>query len=242
MQHLKRVLPMMIEAASYEWVLILLDDVNATRLSLPRLIRIARHNQLSWASPAVHYAHDKVMTPHDTARLRELGAPPAAVGRVVRRIESFAWLMTPPMYRCLHTLIDTALNAIGWGYDHWLFLYCRGWPSVRFKAGVVDALTVTHGLISSSSAVPASATTTASSSTTMTAAGGAAAARPRRTAAVEAMLTHTYGRKEASEQKDAMIGDFARRGLPPLHAVDKQPHGWLMDAPSEPSAALPAVR
>ena len=181
-QHLKRVLPIFVEAIGFSHVLVLLDDVLATSISLPRLLRVMAHNELSWASPAVEGAHDEVALPRNASELKRLGAPEGAIGRVVRlaiasrgildsflrvcvmsacmlcplvtrvavswpsdpiplsptlmsdqvhRIESFAWLMTPPMYRCLHTLIDPALNGVGWGYDHWLYLYCRSWPSVR---------------------------------------------------------------------------------------------------------------
>lgn len=114
-QHLKRVLPSFVESAGYEWVFVLLDDVNASKISLARLERIARHNHLSWLSPAVYGAHDEVAKPHNISRLQAMGAPVGSVGRVVRRIEAFAWLMTPAMFRCLHTLIDPARNGVGWG-------------------------------------------------------------------------------------------------------------------------------
>ena len=205
-QHLKRVLPTFVEASRYEWILVLLDDVNATRMPLARLLRIARFNNLTFASPAVYGAHDDVARPRDEAKLRAMGAPPRTVGRVVRRIESFAWLMTPPMFRCLHSLIDPALNGVGWGYDHWLYLYCRSWPSVRFKAGVIDSLTVVHGLESEVEKEAES--------------GGAK---------LPAMLSHTYSRREAQQAKQAMVADMASRGLLKLHPVDGHAHGWLAD-------------
>ena len=59
-QHVKRVLPAMVEGLRYEWVFVLFDDVDATSLQLEVLLRIARFNQLSWASPAVDGAHDEV--------------------------------------------------------------------------------------------------------------------------------------------------------------------------------------
>jgi hypothetical protein len=185
-QHLKRVLPSFVEALGYEWVLTLLDDVDTTALSLPRLVAIAAHNELSWASPAVDGAHDDVCSQpprltHRTilprpfspasrfmittiaalyvcaccrcsrhahvhsSRGSELPPPqldvsstgshsallsrcspvpsahrprgPVHTAGIVHRIEAFAWLMTPPMFRCLHALIDPALNGVGWGYD-----------------------------------------------------------------------------------------------------------------------------
>lgn len=67
--------------------------------------------------------------------------------------------------------------------DHWLYLFCKSWPSVDFKAGVVDGMTVVHGLDTPGSA-----------------------GRP-------AMLSHTYARKEAQQAKDAMVADMARRGM-----------------------------
>ena len=198
-QHLKRVLPTFIEAASYAWVLMLLDDVNATRVSLPQLARIAAYNNLSFASPAVHGAHDGVSRPRNATALRAMGAPRGSIGRVVHRIESFAWLMTPPMFRCLHTLIDTGLNGVGWGYDHWLFLYCRSWPSVNFKAGVIDSITVAHGLAGTGEAASSS------------------------------MFEHTYSRTQAQQAKESMIADMVRRGMPRLHLVDHNSHGWLFE-------------
>ena len=154
-QHIKRVPPSMVELGGFEWVFVLLDDVDTTGLSLAELARVARHNGLSWVSPSVEYAHDAVMRPTSAAErqalARRLGRGSGAaggvvVGRLVKRIEAFAWLLSPPMYRCFHALIDPNLNGIGWGYDNWLGLYCQAWPELRpVRAGVVDTMVVLHG-------------------------------------------------------------------------------------------------
>ena len=223
-QHLKRVLPTLVEGLRYEWVFVLLDDINATRLSLSHLLKVAIHNKLSWASPAVDGAHDDVAKPRNTSELSRLGAPSTAIGRVVHRIESFTWLMTPPMYRCLHTLIDPALNGVGWGYDHWLYLYCSKWPPVDFKAGIVDSMVVVHGL-----------TPEPSSSSTSSAAAAATSATDDAASRSAAVLAHTYGRKEAQEAVKMMQEDMAKRGMGKMRMTDKWVHGWLV----EPGVPIP---
>lgn len=72
-QHLKRVLPLFVEAQSYSYVLILLDDVDATRVRLPRMLSVIEHNQLSWASPSVDGAHDSIMERRNASALAKLG-------------------------------------------------------------------------------------------------------------------------------------------------------------------------
>jgi len=196
--HLKRVLPSFVEMGRFEWVLVLMDDVQLSRESfdLERMLRIATHNNLTAVTPAVSFAHDEVMrvptTPH----------PRGIVGRVTKRTEVFALALTVPAFRCWHELIDTAMNSIGWGYDHWLYTFCKSWRSLDYKAGIIDTMEVVHGGQASGEA------------------GGNVSA---------AAFTRTYGNREAKSARDAMRSDFKRRGLPPLHPVDRLTHGWLHD-------------
>jgi len=196
--HLKRVLPSFVEMGRFEWVFVLLDDVQLSRenFDLARMLRIAVHNNLTTVSPAVRFPHDEVMsapaTPH----------PRGVVGRVTKRAEVFALALTTPAFRCWYELIDTALNSIGWGYDHWLYHFCKSWGSLHYKAGIVDVMEVVHG-------------------------GQASGMDSSNTSA--AAFMRTYGSREAKSAKEAMRNDFKRRGMPPLHPVDRLTHGWLYD-------------
>lgn len=173
----------------------LLDDVRlpAARFSLDRLLQVARHNNLSTVSPAVLNAHDAIMAPTSAGR------PADAVGRVVRRLEIFAVALTAAGYRCWFELIDVGLNAVGWGYDHWLHPFCRTWRSFEYKAGIVDTQVAVHGAQANASGSRATA------------------------------FEHTYARKGAREARDAMQRNFRQRGIHALHLVDRATHGWLAD-------------
>eukprot|EP00965_Chrysotila_dentata_P229783 6197399-Pleurochrysis_carterae.AAC.3 len=197
--HLKRVLPGLVDMGGFEWVFVLLDDVALPRqaFSLPRMLKLARRNNLTAVSPAVRFAHDDVMQPAPAGTL-----PEGAVGRVVHRLEIFAVALTQEAFRCWYELIDTALNSVGWGYDHWLFIFCREWPRLMYKAGIIDTMVVVHG------------------GQTRAAANSSVAANAR-----------TYVSKEAKDAKELMRTDFRRRGLPYLHPVDRNTHGWLYSGP-----------
>ena len=67
----------------YEWVFVLLDDINATRLSLSHLLKVTIHNKLSWASPAQSTAALMTMWPnlvtHPSSSFRRLQQPSTRV-------------------------------------------------------------------------------------------------------------------------------------------------------------------
>ena len=114
--------------------------------------------------------------------------------------------------------------GVGWGYDHWMYLYCKGWRSVNFKAGIIDDEEIVHGVLPDGLKAQIRGAPLVD--------GASAAAMLAHTySRKEAMLAHTYSRKEAQEAKDEMAADMTRRGLGRMHAVDQHAHGWLTDAP-----------
>lgn len=138
---LKFILPAHVQALGVKWVFVVLDDVRlAGEFDAAAFFRIATHNGLDVASPAIRRAHG-----HRFPEMRPQQLTNGAVGRRVAKVELFATAFSAEAYRCFHDLADVALNAQGYGYPDWLPGYCalRG---EKFAAGVLDACVASHGV------------------------------------------------------------------------------------------------
>lgn len=136
--HLKRVPPPLVEAGRYGLLFVLLDDVELTSsFDLALLRRVVAANRLSVVTPAVYNATIPSMLPHAPHR-------PAHAGRLITRFEMFSVGFTPLAWRCFYALLDAAVNPIGWGYDSWQYDFCRRWPGLDHRVGVLDAMGAVH--------------------------------------------------------------------------------------------------
>jgi Protein of unknown function (DUF707) len=107
-------------------VAILMDDVNAQTVSVPKLLEAMERGHLDVAAPSIADLY-----PASQSRLycqvHETG-----------HVDMLFTVFTSAVWQCWQDLLDTTLNAHGWGYDLTLANVCHA------TVGVVDQQSIRH--------------------------------------------------------------------------------------------------
>ena len=117
-----------VNATGYSHIAVMMDDVNATRVNLPRAIRTMNRFGFDVASAGMEQWHYSHMNPH-----------PSCLGHAVNFVDVLFTIFTAHMWDCWVRQIDLDVNPIGWGYDLTMRDLCHS------KAGVLDKEIARHG-------------------------------------------------------------------------------------------------
>ena len=124
--------------SGFTHVLLLLDDITLhDNYNLNKMIHVMNTNNLTVASPAVHFAK------YWTTKKHIFNHDLYDVGHISESLEIFAALFTIEGWKCWYDMVEPALNAAGWGYDAYIQSYCSK-RIPNFRIGVLDSMEATH--------------------------------------------------------------------------------------------------
>ena len=117
-----------VNATGYSHIVVMMDDVNAVRVNLPRAIRTMNRFGFDVASAGMeqcYYSHMRFNS--------------SCLGHAVNFVDVLFTVFTARMWDCWVRQIDLDVNPIGWGYDLTMRDLCHS------KAGVLDKEIARHG-------------------------------------------------------------------------------------------------
>lgn len=121
--------------SSYDFVMILLDDVELKHFSFGPFLDQVVHHKLDMATPGVIGAFWNDTRPHPVS-------DPNVVGRLVTHFEVFVTVIHKTVWPCYWSLLDMEFDGVGGHIDFWVADICIRRNSKRM--GVLDRFYVKH--------------------------------------------------------------------------------------------------
>jgi hypothetical protein len=145
--YIKAVSPSLVKLSKFTHVMVLLDDVELEdSFQLIGMLEIMQRHNLSVASPCIRGAALGATSSMDSPARRSFHMKPVyKVGHYSQVIEVFSTIFTVEGWHCFWSLVDPTLNQAGWGYDLYLYHYCRDYHNMsNFTMGVIHSMTARH--------------------------------------------------------------------------------------------------
>ena len=112
--HMKKVVPELAFSKNIEYIFMLLDDVDVSKVDVKRMFTDMQFNKINVMSPSVRSSTKSYMMSRCHNFRKDLAT-----------IEMFAVAFDRIAYQCWYEMLQPSDNYIGWGYEHWILSYCK---------------------------------------------------------------------------------------------------------------------
>lgn len=119
-----------VKSSGYSHIALLMDDVNASNVSIPHAISAMSISRIHLASAAMNGWHYKHMH----------AFPPPCLVHEVNFVDILFAIFTVQAWDCWISILDPNVNPSGWGYD---LIFKR---ACRMRIGVLDREVARHGV------------------------------------------------------------------------------------------------